>query len=76
MVTPRRQGGELVFSVFLNGPTPGFEETSEVHCHTPGERFSVQVHLSLVAAREAAHLVIIGKHLLEGLPAKPFLQLQ
>lgn len=76
MVTPRRQRGELFFSTFLYGPTPGFEEPSQVHSHSIRESLSVQVHLCLVVVGEVAHLMVIGKHLLEGIPAKPFLQLQ
>lgn len=75
MVVPGGQMGESPLSVLLNGPTPGFAESSQVHSHSAGEGLSIQVHLSSVVAGEVAHLIVASKNLLKGTPAKPLLQL-
>lgn len=75
VVTPGRQTGQFLVSVLLYGPAPGLKETRQVHPHRLGESLSVQVHLSFVVLWEVAHLVVGSKHLLEGIPAKLFLEL-
>lgn len=67
--------GESLFSVLLNGPTPGFTEPRQVHSHSTREGLSIQVHLPFVVMRKVAHLIVAGKNLLKGIPAKLFLQL-
>lgn len=67
---------EILLSDLLDGPSPGLEESSQIHSHSTGEGFSIQFHLSLVVIRKVAHLVVASKNLLEGFPAKLFLQLQ
>lgn len=75
MVTPGRQGGEFILSAFLDGPTPGLEEVTQILSNSLGESLSIQVHLCLVAVGEVAHLMVTRKHLLDGIPAKLLLQL-
>lgn len=67
--------GESLLSVPPNGPTPGFTEPRQVHSHNAREGFSIQLHLSVVVLRKVAHLIVASKNLLEGIPAKLFLQL-
>lgn len=67
---------EILLSDLLDGPSPGLEESRQIHSHNTGEGFSIQVHLSLVVVRKVAHLKVASKNLLEGFPAKLFLQLQ
>lgn len=75
VVTPGRQGGEILFSGCFDGPTPGLKESSQVHPHSPGESLGIQVHLSFVVIGKVAHLVVASKHLLKGIPAKLILEL-
>ena len=76
VVTPGRQAGELLLSGCSDGPAPGLKESSQVHPHSLGESHSVQVHLSRVVLWKVAHLVVGGKHLLIGVPAKLILELR
>lgn len=75
VVGPGGQMGESLFGVLLNGPTPGFTESRQVHSHSAREGLGVQVHLSFVVIRKVAHLKVASKDLLKGIPAKLFLQL-
>lgn len=67
---------EILLGELLDGPSPGLEESRQIHSHSTGEGLSIQVHLPLVVIRKVAHLIVASKNLLEGLPAKLFLQLQ
>lgn len=75
MVVPGGQVGEFLFCGWLDGPTPGLKESSQVPPHSLGESLSVQVHLSCIVTVNVAHLVVGSKHLLKGIPAKLLLEL-
>lgn len=67
--------GESLYGIFLNGPTPGLEESRQVHFHSTGEGLSIQVHLAFVVTGKVAHLIVASEDILKGTPAKLFLQL-
>jgi len=75
VVAPGRHVAEYLLSGSVDGPAPGLKERRQVHPHSLGEGLSIQVHLCIVLAGKVAHLLVGSKHLLKGIPAKPFLEL-